>query len=113
MRTHPGNGPISSAFRMAERQPSLLPLLAQLHYQQAEKRLMRAVLMDAIGCIERYRDGRGAQSWPAFHAARDWMLEHDRSWPFSFENICLALDLDPDRLRSVLCAFPFSLQRSA
>lgn len=88
---------------VAEPQPSLLTMLEQLHYQQGEKRLMLAVLRDAVICIERYQDARGAHSWPAFRAALSWVLSHDRRWPFSFENICLALDLDPVRLRSALC----------
>lgn len=97
----------------AQRPSLLLPLLAQLHYQQGEKRLMLAVLMDAVGCIERYYEGRRAQSWPAFHAARRWVLEQNRTWPFSFENICLALDLDSDRIRSFLFAPRFPSQRSS
>ncbi len=91
----------------------LLPLLTHLRYEQGEKRLMLAVLTDAVGCIERYSEGRGAQSWPAFYAARRWVLDRDRTWPFSFENICLALDLDPDRIRSVLFAPLFPSQRSS
>lgn len=88
----------------AQHLPLVRPLLAQLHYQQGEKRLMLAVLMDAVGCIERYSPGRRTRSWPAFHAACRWILDHDRTWLFSFENICLALDLDPHRIRSLIFA---------
>lgn len=87
-----------------EPQPSLLTLLERLSYQQGEKRLMLAILKDAVGCIERYGTGHGLQSWPACRAALQWVLCQDRTWPFAFENICLALDLDPGRLRSVLCS---------
>ena len=87
-----------------ERQPSLLTILERLCYQQGEKRLMLAILKDAVGCIERYGTGHGLQSWPACRAALQWVLCQDRTWPFSFENICLALDLDPVRFRSVLCS---------
>jgi len=88
----------------AEPQSALLSLLERLHYQQGEKRLMLAVLTDVVGCIERYRSGHGPRSWPAFRTALSWVLSHDRAWPFSFEHICLALDLDPARLCSILCA---------
>jgi hypothetical protein len=82
---------------------SLLTVLEQLHYQQGEKRLMLAVLMDAVTCIERYHSERGARSLPTYRAALRWVLAQDQEWLFSFENICLALDLDPGRLRSALC----------
>lgn len=88
---------------VAASRSSLLTMLEQLHYQQGEKRLMLAVLRDAVLCIERYQSGHGAHSWPACRAALYWVLSHNRTWPFSFENICLALDLDPGRLRSALC----------
>jgi hypothetical protein len=94
----------SAGSGVAEPQPVLLPMLERLHYQQGEKRLMLAVLTDAVGCIERYRGDHGVRSWPAFRAALRWVLSHDRAWPFSFENICLALDLDPARLRAATCA---------
>jgi len=88
--------------RVTERQLTIL--LERLRYQQGEKRLMLAVLKDAVGCIERYGTGQGPQGWPACCAALRWVLSHDRMWPFSFENICLALDLDPARLRLALCS---------
>jgi hypothetical protein len=83
---------------------SLQVRLEQLSYQEGEKRLMLAVLIDAAGCIERYRNGRRAQSWVECRAALRWVINRDRKWPFSFENICLALDLNADRLRLALCA---------
>lgn len=79
-------------------------LFERLDYREGEKRLMLAVLKDAVGCIERYGTEQRWQGWPACRAALQWVLSHDRTWPFSFENICLALDLDPSRLRSSLCS---------
>lgn len=88
----------------ADAPPSLLLLLEQLDYQQGEKRLMLAVLTDAVECIERYNSGRGVRSLPAYRAALRWVFAQDQAWPFSFENICLALDLDPVRFRMALCS---------
>ncbi len=31
-----------------------------------------------------------------------WVTSTDRAWPFSFENICEALDVDPHRVRRQL-----------
>lgn len=95
----------SQAFIVAPRL-SLLAVLEQLHYQQGEKRLMLAVLRDAVTCVERYHSERGARSLPAYRAALRWIFAQDQEWLFSFENICLALDLDPGRLRSALCSPP-------
>lgn len=92
----------------SEPQGPLLTALEQLDYQRGTERLMLAVLKDAVGCIERYRRRHGARSRPEYEAALHWVRTQDRAWPFSFENICLRLDLDADRLRSALTA-PFSL----
>ena len=89
---------------LAEPRSSLLLLLEQLDYQQGEKRLMLAVLKDAVECIEHYSSGCGARSLPAYRAALRWVFAQDQAWSFSFENICLALDLDPVRLRFALCS---------
>ena len=104
MDAHAWRAVDSSRYAVAESKPSLLTVLEQIDYQQGEKRLMLAVLKDAVGCIERYSSGRGARSRPAYRAALRWVFAHDQGWPFSFENICLALDLDPARLRSALCS---------
>ena len=64
---------------------------------------MCAVLEDAIECLA----GHGAprQLGPRLAAqARAWIEDHDREWPFSFENICETLDLDAERLRTRLLA---------
>jgi hypothetical protein len=88
-------------------------MLEQLHYDTGEARLMLAVLKDAAECIERYRSRRGARSRPEYDAALSWVCTPDRTWPFSFENICLGLDLDPARLRSVLVSsLPTALTES-
>jgi hypothetical protein len=34
-----------------------------------------------------------------FQDAQDWILEKNNEWPFSFENICEALQLNPDYTR--------------
>src|SRR2546426_11534121 len=41
-----------------------------------------------------------------FRQARVYMLSKDRVWPFSFENLCDALDLDARKLRRALLGAP-------
>ncbi len=38
----------------------------------------------------------------AYEQARDYLASRDRSWPFSFENLCEAVGLDPGSLRQEL-----------
>lgn len=80
---------------------TLLPaqLGPRTKYASAERRLMAAVLEDAYHTYlkyGRYVAGRGAETF--LETAR-WFESADRSWPFSFECICDALDLSPDRVR--------------
>jgi hypothetical protein len=67
-----------------------------------EKRLLIAVLWNAI--LE-YQDflcsGRRADNVEA-QKLRKWFFEHDEIWPFSFENVCAQLDLDPNCIRTRL-----------
>ena len=95
---------LHDAYRVLSAAPTLplLPTLEQLHYEKGEERLMLAVLKDAVECIERYRHKHGARSRSTYHDALQWIRGRDHTWLFSFENVCLGLDLDPSRLRSVL-----------
>ena len=66
---------------------------------RGEKRLMLAVLQDALDCYQKYahaRDPRGAQM---FQESQEWVVSGDRSWLFSFENICDTLEINADYVR--------------
>jgi hypothetical protein len=58
-----------------------------------ELRLMAAVLEDAINIIRKRPRSRAGRE------AREWLASRDASWPFAYERICEALDLDADRVR--------------
>jgi hypothetical protein len=68
-----------------------------------ERRLRLAVLEDAIRYFQRYLDATDARQRALYEDAVDWFGSPDRSEPFSFENVCDALELDPDYLRQGLC----------
>jgi hypothetical protein len=62
-----------------------------------ERRLMLAVLCDAIICFQ-----KGKSSNPrdrAYGEAKEWLFNDGLDWAFSFGRICDALGLDPDYLR--------------
>ena len=94
--------PAGTSFFTPDSQDSLITSLTRLSYQRGEERLMLAILKDAVDCIERYCYGHRAGSRPNYEAALTWVRTQDARWPFSFKNICLELDLNPDRLRSSL-----------
>ena len=66
---------------------------------RGEKRLMLAVLQDALDCYQKYayiKDGQGRQ---LFEEANEWVNSGNRVWFFSFENICETLGINPEYLR--------------
>jgi len=62
---------------------------------------MCAVLIDAVRCLARNSGGSRERGHLASQARR-WITAADAFWPYSFENICVALDLDPDLVRARL-----------
>ena len=69
---------------------------------EGEKRLLIAVLKDAIECLEKYRDARGSVAQGHYENAIEWISDTGTDWLFSFTNICEFLGFDPDYLRDVL-----------
>jgi len=68
-------------------------------YLEPEKKLMLAVLEDAIACFQKYifaRDGKGKM---VFQEAEEWVQERGGDWLFSFANVCETLGFDPEYLR--------------
>lgn|SRR5262249_43078243 len=64
-----------------------------------EERLMFAVLTDAVECFQKYHRGQSRKSRVLFAEAAEWIESRDASWPFSFEQICQALNFNPSYLR--------------
>ena len=73
----------------------------KLHLEP-EKKLMLAVLEDAVACYQKYllaRDGKGKS---LFRETEDWVLEQQDDWLFSFINVCETLSFEPDYVRQGL-----------
>ena len=64
-----------------------------------EERLMIAVLHDALECLEKHRFATAREGRRLFCQTKRWILADDMQWPYSFERICSALDLDPIAVR--------------
>ena len=79
-------------FTIYERKPGL----------EAEKKLMLAVLEDAIGCFQNFVCATDNRQKKWFLEAEEWFNEKKGEWIFCLENICEALRLDPQYLRQGL-----------
>ncbi|MDH3443997.1 MAG: hypothetical protein OEN50_08755 [Deltaproteobacteria bacterium] len=69
---------------------------------EGEKRLMIAILKDAVECLEKYRAARSGPGLGHYLNALDWVQDKSTEWLFSFTNICDLLGFDPDYMREVL-----------
>lgn len=69
---------------------------------RGEKRLMLAVLEDALDCYQKYASSREGQGQQLFDEALAWISSPDRGWFFSYENICETLEINPEYLRQGL-----------
>jgi hypothetical protein len=67
---------------------------------EGERKLLFAVLEDAIRTYLRHRDaGAAARNNEEFVEAVEWLSIDDDSSPFTFLNVCEALGIDADCLR--------------
>jgi hypothetical protein len=69
---------------------------------EPEKHLMHAVLEDAINMFQLHLSAKTRQQRRLFLDAQTWIWAKQDDWPFSFENICAVLGLDPQFLRNGL-----------
>jgi len=63
---------------------------------------MFAVLLDAVECFQKYSLLPGQYADRLFKDTEDWIFKDDHKWPFSFMNICEAVEMDPNYLRKGL-----------
>jgi len=66
---------------------------------EPEKRLMLAILEDAINCFQNNLLARPRKAKRLYEAAEEWILEQGHDWIFSFENICGTLGFNPEYVR--------------
>jgi hypothetical protein len=69
---------------------------------EGEKRLMIAILKDAVECLEKFRASSSSSGRGHYQNALEWVENDDTEWLFSFTNICDLLGFDPAYLRDVL-----------
>ena len=69
-------------------------------YREPERRLMVAILEDAVSCLSTDLHGCNLRQRKQYEEAKAWVSMDDESeWIFSFKNICEVLGMDPSYLR--------------
>ena len=64
-----------------------------------ERRLMLAILQDAVECYQKYALARDPRGRMLFEDAFEWIESREREWPFAYENICEVLSLNAEYIR--------------
>ena len=79
------------------------PVIFEQFFKRAnhsgEKRLMLAVLQDAVECFQQYALSECPWEKEIFQEAERWVLARNSNWLFSFENICETLQLNSGHIR--------------
>jgi hypothetical protein len=65
-------------------------------------RLMHTVLVDALRCFQSNFEPCPPPGQQEFREAQFWIFQDKRSGPFSFEDVCDVLGVDPGRLRDLI-----------
>jgi hypothetical protein len=66
---------------------------------EPEKKLMLAVLEDAIACYQKYIFAQEGKGKVLAQETEQWLLDENSDWLFSFDNVCETLGFDPAYMR--------------
>ena len=69
---------------------------------EPEKRLVLAVLEDAINCFQVNVMAQSGRAKKLFNDSEDWIMGRDDDWIFSFVSICELLRFNPEYVRQGL-----------
>src|ERR1044071_4851500 len=108
MQTNVSSGGIMMDEMASMFQPdSLLPVQYFENFRrkvqtEPEKRLLLAVLEDALACYQKHFSSRGGRGMKLFRETEEWIFREDSTRPFSFANICEVVGFDPQYIRQGL-----------
>lgn len=69
---------------------------------EPEKRLMLAILEDAVNCFQEKLMAQSGKNRRLFEEAEDWIVEVGGDGLFSFDTICETLEINPEYVRQGL-----------
>jgi hypothetical protein len=99
-RRRVGRPPIEESIELV--MPSQFHAPASESWWPGEKRLMLAVLTDAIEVLTKGARANGPRRECLFEETVEWLADDDTKWPYSFVNVCAGLGLDVAAVRSAL-----------
>ena len=69
------------------------------HFETSQKELASEILKQAALDLRRFHGATSAVEREFYLDAHRWVTSDDYSWPFSFLNVCQALNLAPETVR--------------
>ncbi len=66
---------------------------------EPEKKLLLAILEDAVACYQKYLFAHDSKGKALFHEAEEWVEHPSAEGVFSFDSVCESLGLNPDYVR--------------
>lgn len=72
---------------------------------EPERRLMAAVLEEAISAVLNGANASGEERRAVAREAEHWFESDSRAWPFAFCTLCDVLGLDAERVRQVIASW--------
>jgi len=99
-RRRVGRPPIEDSIELV--MPAQFHTPASEAWWPGEKRLMLAVLTDAIGILMKGPGTNGLRRRALYEETASWLEWDDTEWPYSFINVCDALGLDVHAVRRTL-----------
>ena len=72
---------------------------ADHQFETSQKELAAGILKQAALDLRRFHGGTSAVEREFYLDAYRWVMSDDCSWPFSFLNVCQALNLAPETVR--------------
>jgi len=68
-------------------------------------RLMGGILADAVRCVQRNFEAKSPSRRQEYREARFWIFRDKGDGPFTFEDVCESLGIDPSRLRNLILSW--------
>ncbi len=101
-RSGPGSWDVTQGVGPFEVDPTDESGVSIQQVSQPERRLLFAILSDAIVRVRRLASAPRAAANRELLEAERWMRSDDRSWPCSYVNVCEALDIAYEPLRRAM-----------
>jgi hypothetical protein len=88
--------------------PAQLEQGSRMGVALGERRLLWAMLLDAVTCFCKYRRAKDNTGRKLFREAERWIRSRDDGWSFSFQSVCDVLGLNTQQLRVSLIECVYS-----